>query len=44
MDDMWLISSGLAVGDRVVVEGSNKVHAGDSVKAVDVTTSLGKAQ
>ena len=44
MGDIWLISSGLNAGDRVVVEGSNKVRAGDSVKVVDVTTTLGKAQ
>ncbi|MDD2230849.1 MAG: HlyD family secretion protein, partial [Candidatus Cloacimonetes bacterium] len=44
MGDMWLISSGLNAGERVVVEGSNKVRVGDSVKVVDVTTSLGKAQ
>lgn len=44
MGDMWLISSGLNAGERVVVEGSNKVRVGDSVKVVDVTTSLGKVQ
>ena len=44
MGDMWLVSSGLSVGDKVIVEGSSKVRSGSSVKAVDVTTTLGKAQ
>ncbi len=30
----WLVSSGLAPGDRVIVEGSQKVRPGVSVKAV----------
>lgn len=42
--DMWLVSSGLSVGDKVIVEGSSKVHEGSSVKAVDVTTTFGNAQ
>lgn len=42
--DTWLVNSGLNAGDRVVVEGSGKVRAGDSVRVVDVTTTLGKAQ
>lgn len=42
--DMWLISSGLRAGELVVVEGTNKVRTGDSVKVVDVTKTLGKAQ
>jgi membrane fusion protein (multidrug efflux system) len=32
--DKWLVSSGLAPGDRVIVEGSQKVRPGASVKAV----------
>ncbi len=36
IDDKWLISSGLAAGDRLVVQGLNKVKAGDTVKAVAV--------
>ena len=44
MGDMWLVSSGLSVGDKVIVEGSSKVREGSSVKAVDVTTTFGKAQ
>ncbi|MDD3082576.1 MAG: efflux RND transporter periplasmic adaptor subunit [Desulfobacterales bacterium] len=32
--DKWLVSSGLESGDRVIVEGSQKVKPGVSVKAV----------
>ena len=32
--DQWLVSSGLAPGDRVIVEGMQKVIPGDSVKVV----------
>jgi membrane fusion protein, multidrug efflux system len=32
--DKWLVLSGLASGDRVIVEGSQKVRPGASVKAV----------
>jgi membrane fusion protein (multidrug efflux system) len=32
--DKWLVSSGLASGDRVVVEGMQKVRPGVSVKVV----------
>lgn len=32
--DQWLVSSGLAPGDRVIVEGIQKVRPGASVKAV----------
>jgi len=30
----WLVTRGLAVGDRVIVEGSQKVRPGMPVKAV----------
>jgi membrane fusion protein (multidrug efflux system) len=30
----WLVSSGLAAGDRVIAEGVLRVHEGDTVKAV----------
>ncbi|MDV6331161.1 efflux RND transporter periplasmic adaptor subunit [Asticcacaulis sp. 201] len=30
----WLVSAGLNAGDRLIVEGTDKVRAGDSVKAV----------
>jgi membrane fusion protein, multidrug efflux system len=32
--DKWLVTSGLKPGDRVIVEGSQKVRPGTSVKAV----------
>jgi membrane fusion protein (multidrug efflux system) len=32
--DQWLVSSGLAPGDRVIVEGLQKVRPGDGVKVV----------
>ncbi|HWR15702.1 MAG TPA: efflux RND transporter periplasmic adaptor subunit [Terriglobales bacterium] len=32
--DKWLVSTGLAAGDRVVMEGSQKVPPGSSVRAV----------
>jgi len=32
--DQWLVSSGLAPGDRVIVEGLQKVRPGDAVKVV----------
>lgn len=34
--DRWLISDGLSQGDRLIVEGTSKVRAGDSVNPVDV--------
>jgi len=42
--DTWLVNSGLNAGDRVIVEGVNKVRVGDSVRVADVTATLGKAQ
>ncbi len=33
----WLVSSGVAAGDRVIVEGSQLVRAGQDVEPVDVT-------
>lgn len=35
--DRWLISEGLAQGDRIIVEGTNKVRPGDAVNPVDVS-------
>lgn len=32
--DRWLVSSGLAPGERVIIEGLQKVRAGNGVKAV----------
>jgi membrane fusion protein (multidrug efflux system) len=39
--DKWLVSSGLASGDRVIVEGMQRVRPGASVKEVPIAT-LGK--
>jgi membrane fusion protein, multidrug efflux system len=36
--DQWLVSSGLAFGDRVIVEGIQKVRPGTPVKAVPFNT------
>jgi membrane fusion protein, multidrug efflux system len=35
--DKWLVSSGLKPGDRVIVEGIQKVRPGSSVKAISFT-------
>ncbi|HYG68387.1 MAG TPA: efflux RND transporter periplasmic adaptor subunit [Anaeromyxobacteraceae bacterium] len=34
--DAWLVTSGVAPGDQVIVEGVQKVRPGDAVKTVDV--------
>lgn len=34
MDDRWLVSKGLAAGDRLIVEGTDKVKPGQTVKPV----------
>jgi len=34
IDNKWLVSSGLNPGDRVIVEGVQKVRPGASVKVV----------
>ena len=39
----WLVSSGLAVGDRVVVEGMQKVRPGASVKVVSADGGANQA-
>jgi membrane fusion protein, multidrug efflux system len=36
VDDAWLVSKGLSAGDRLIVEGVDKVKPGQSVKAVPV--------
>jgi membrane fusion protein (multidrug efflux system) len=38
--DKWLVTQGLAAGDRVIVEGVNKVRVGDAVKGVEVSTEV----
>lgn len=42
--DAWLVSSGLAPGDRVVVEGMQKVKPGATVKAVPFETESEKSR
>ena len=37
IDDKWLISSGLAPGDQVIVEGRQRLRPGTAVKAVPFT-------
>jgi len=41
--DKWLVSSGLAAGDRVVVEGMLNVRPGSAVKAVSLISNRPKA-
>jgi multidrug efflux pump subunit AcrA (membrane-fusion protein) len=38
---MWVISSGLRVGDRVVAEGTQKVKDGAAVTPVPLNTARG---
>ncbi len=37
--DQWLVASGLEVGDRVIVEGTQRVRPGVAVKEVSLETS-----
>ena len=39
--DKWLVESGLQPGERVVVEGLQKIRPGASVKAVSVEAAAG---
>jgi membrane fusion protein, multidrug efflux system len=39
----WYVTAGLAVGDKVVVEGSSKVKPGQIVQSVDMAASFGAA-
>lgn len=41
--DKWLVTSGLAAGDRLIVEGLQKVRPGAQVRAVPATGSVGGA-
>lgn len=41
--DKWLVLSGLKDGDRLIVEGTTKVTAGQMVKPVEVTSNGGNA-
>lgn len=38
--DKWLVTQGLAAGDRVIVEGVNKVRVGDAVNVVEVRSDV----
>jgi membrane fusion protein (multidrug efflux system) len=40
--DQWLVVSGLAAGDRLIVEGTDRVKPGQAVKPVPVTLSAQK--
>ncbi|QHJ01707.1 efflux RND transporter periplasmic adaptor subunit [Xylophilus rhododendri] len=42
--DQWLVSDGLVAGDRLIVQGSQKAKAGDTVKPVEVTDSAAAAK
>ena len=44
LKDMWLVSSGLVKGDRVIVEGVQKVRPGMSVSVVAMETKAAKAE
>ena len=39
----YLISSGLKSGDRLIVEGLNKIHVGDKIRAVAVQSTAGNS-
>lgn len=41
--NQWLITGGLAAGDRIVVEGLNKIRDGDSVRPVALDTDSTRA-
>jgi len=40
--DRWLVTTGLASGDRVIVEGMQKVRPGASVKVVPFEAAKSK--
>jgi membrane fusion protein (multidrug efflux system) len=42
--DKWLIARGLKAGDRLVVQGTNKVRVGDPVRAIDLEGGTGAAK
>jgi membrane fusion protein (multidrug efflux system) len=42
--DKWLVTSGLAAGDRVIVEGLQKVRPGDRVRAVPLSNKASGGQ
>ncbi|MFT3725654.1 MAG: efflux RND transporter periplasmic adaptor subunit [Hyphomonadaceae bacterium] len=40
--DQWLVTSGLKAGDRLIVEGTDRVKPGQAVKPVEITLSAQK--
>lgn len=42
MGDAWLVTSGLTPGDRLIVEGTDRVRPGQTVKPVPVTLTTAK--
>jgi membrane fusion protein (multidrug efflux system) len=42
--DKWLVESGLAAGDRVVIEGLQKIRPGAAVRAVEMATRTAAAR
>lgn len=42
--DRWLVTQGLILGDKIVVEGSSKIRVGDKVRFVDVSQTLDKVK
>ncbi|WP_304952637.1 efflux RND transporter periplasmic adaptor subunit [Xylophilus sp. ASV27] len=43
LGNLWQVRSGLAAGERVIVEGSQKARVGDKVKAVEVAAAAAPA-
>jgi membrane fusion protein (multidrug efflux system) len=42
--DRWLITKGLAEGDRLIIEGTSKVRVGDTVTPVDLDSQAGSTR
>ncbi len=43
IEDQWLVEDGLRAGDRLIVEGTDKVKPGQQVRAVPVTSQAERA-
>lgn len=41
--DKWLVLKGLKTGDRIIVEGTSKVHPGQQIASHEVKTEGGNA-
>lgn len=39
LGNQWIVSSGLSAGDRIIVEGLNKIKVGDKVKPIEIASS-----